>query len=467
MASKQKNVFEKIWSFFISIRLTIFLLLILSVVCVIGTVVPQNDSPANYARLYSPSTYNCIKKAGFDDAYHAWWFLFLLSSCTVNLVACSINRVPAVFKRLTQTKTILDDDAEKTIQFVKKFTFKNQSPEKEKKLEEAIGQFLKKPTRIQSSGANHFFAEKGRISHLAFYMTHLGMITIIIGAILGILGFQGYMQLFEGETSDTVYIRKPQSAKKMDFALRCDKFEVTFYEKTRMPKDYKSTLTVIEDGKEVLTKIIEVNDPLIYKGIFFYQSSYGTGPGNRSQVHLRVSEISSGKSGEYDAAIGQTFTIGGTKDRVRVNKLVPDFAIDQQGQVFSRSDQIKNPAVNLTVIPEKTEPYSFWVFANYPDFHKKPDKLYTISFVNVHPSYYTGLQVTRDPGVWTVWIGCILLTLGTYMAFFTNHRRIWLKIEEKDGSSHAVLAGSSSKNKQAFKDQFEKLFTTVKSIGKI
>jgi len=195
--------------------------------------------------------------------------------------------------------------------------------------------------------------------------------------------------------------------------------------------------------------------------------SYGAGPGNRGEIHLRVTEISSGKNREYHAAVGQTFIIDGTKDRVRVNKLAPDFSFDQQGKVFSRSDQIKNPAVNLTVTPEKTKPYSFWVFANYPDFHKKPDQLYNVSFLNVKPVYFTGLQVTRDPGVWTVWIGCILLTLGTYMAFFTNHRRIWLKIEEKDGSSQAVLAGSSNKNKQAFKDAFEKLFTKVKSIGKM
>jgi len=467
MASKQKNVFQKIWSFFISIKLTIFLLIILSVVCIIGTVVPQNDSPGNYAQLYSPSTYNFIKTAGFDDMYHAWWFTFLLSAFTLNLIACSTNRFSAVFKRLTQTKPILDDDAEKSIQCIKKITFKNHGPEKVKKLEEAIGHFLKKPILTQNAGVSHYFAEKGRWSHLAFYMTHLGMIAIIAGAMLGRFGFQGYMQIFEGETTDTVYIRKPQSAKKLDFSIRCDKFEVTYYDKTQRPKDYKSILTVIEDGKEVLTKIIEVNDPLIYKGIFFYQSSYGTGPGNNAKVHLKVTEISSGKSHEHDAAVGQSFTIDGTKDRVRVNKLVPDFALDQQGKVFSRSDQIKNPAVNLTVIPEKAEPYSFWIFANYPDFHKKPDQLYNVSFVNVHPTYYTGLQVTRDPGVWTVWIGCILLTLGTYLAFFTSHRRVWLKIEEKDGSMQAVLAGSGNKNKQAFKDEFEKLFTEVKSIGKM
>lgn len=39
-------------------------------------------------------------------------------------------------------------------------------------------------------------------------------------------------------------------------------------------KDFKSTLKVLEDGQGVLTKTIEVNDPLEYKGYVFYQSSY-------------------------------------------------------------------------------------------------------------------------------------------------------------------------------------------------
>ena len=46
---------------------------------------------------------------------------------------------------------------------------------------------------------------------------------------------------------------------------------------TEMPgmvRDYFSDLTIIEDGKETLTKTIEVNHPLHYKGYHFYQDSY-------------------------------------------------------------------------------------------------------------------------------------------------------------------------------------------------
>lgn len=47
------------------------------------------------------------------------------------------------------------------------------------------------------------------------------------------------------------------------------------YEKSGMEvKDYKSILRVVENGKTMATKTIEVNQPLKYKGYVFYQSSY-------------------------------------------------------------------------------------------------------------------------------------------------------------------------------------------------
>ncbi len=54
--------------------------------------------------------------------------------------------------------------------------------------------------------------------------------------------------------------------KRQDFKLR--------YLAAGMVKDYFSDLQVIEDGKVMLEKTIEVNHPLYYGGYHFYQSSY-------------------------------------------------------------------------------------------------------------------------------------------------------------------------------------------------
>ncbi len=102
----------------------------------------------------------------------------------------------------------------------------------------------------------------------------------------------------------------------------------------------------------------------------------------------------------------------------------------------------------------------------FPDFHRKPDAAYEVQLADFYPRYYTGLQVTRDPGVNIVWLGCIFLIAGICMAFFMSHRRVYLVLEEKDGGLRAVLAGSASKNRQAFAAEFNRLFEQLKSLEK-
>ena len=49
---------------------------------------------------------------------------------------------------------------------------------------------------------------------------------------------------------------------------------LVFQRKADDVRDYKSRLTVVADGQEMLTKTIEVNDPLVWNGYHFYQANY-------------------------------------------------------------------------------------------------------------------------------------------------------------------------------------------------
>ena len=66
---------------------------------------------------------------------------------------------------------------------------------------------------------------------------------------------------------------------------------------------------------------------------------------------------------------------------------------------------------------------------------------------------YTGLQVSKDPGVWVVWLGCLLMVVGIFIAFFMSHKRIWVIVSK----GHARMYGNASKNQAAFQMQFEDL----------
>ena len=77
---------------------------------------------------------------------------------------------------------------------------------------------------------------------------------------------------------------------------------------------------------------------------------------------------------------------------------------------------------------------------------------------------YTGLQVTKDPGVWIVWGGSGLMILGIIVSFFFSHQRVWVRIP-KDRAGEVVLAGSTNKNRIGFEKKFGELVNGVRSLG--
>lgn len=472
MTTQKKHGFiYSIWKVIISIRLTIALLLVLSAVCIIGTVVPQNESKTNYQKIYSESTYNLLESTGCTDLYHAWWFITLMGIFSLNLTACTLHRIPRTKKLISMSDTLISEERAKDLLCCKKFTFKELSSKKEGLFSETLEKHLNKPVITRKDNKLSLFSEKGRFSPLAFYLTHAGILIIIIGVLIGTFGYKGYMQIFEGETKNEVIIRDSRNSEKLPFEIRCDKFDLTYYDDAkgyeRMPKDYKSTLTVLEDGKEIFTKEIEVNDPLIYKGIFFYQSSYGQGNSSSSDVLLSIHPLDKPGEVQYRVSIGETFTLKGTKDKVKVDRLIPDFGINDKGNYFSRSNQLNNPAVLLTFFRENMDPYQVWTFAKHPNAHKKENQIYDVHFVNIFPTYYTGLQVAKDPGVITVWVGCLLMTIGIYLAFFSSHRRIWLIFTINEDSIQAVVAGTCTKNRETFTEAFNDLFNNLKTKGNL
>lgn len=79
----------------------------------------------------------------------------------------------------------------------------------------------------------------------------------------------------------TVDMRKRLWA--MPFTVRLDKFTAEFHPNTKQPRRFVSEITRIENGQEAKIKI-QMNEPMRYKGLTFFQASYGpqgAGPGTR------------------------------------------------------------------------------------------------------------------------------------------------------------------------------------------
>ena len=216
------------------------------------------------------------------------------------------------------------------------------------------------------------------------------------------------------------------------------------------PKKYASDLSVIESGREVLRKTITVNDPLQYKGIWFYQSSYGQAGGTTALVSVRRPDGAPGRL--LSLAPNEPIPIDGDRNR-------------PWGELH-QNFQGRGPALQVVVEKPGKPPANFWLLQKLDDKDFQRNDGLVFSFGGLNSKMFTGLQVARDPGVNIVWLGCTLMVIGIVMAFFLSHQRVWVRLAQgQDGRVEVVLAGSASRNRLAFEKKFEKIQTDVKAVG--
>ncbi len=90
------------------------------------------------------------------------------------------------------------------------------------------------------------YGEKGRWSRFGVYTVHLSVILLLVGGLIGsIFGFDGWVNIPEGESVSQIRLRSQERVLQLDFEIRCDDFDVSFYE-TGAPKEFRSSLTILE-----------------------------------------------------------------------------------------------------------------------------------------------------------------------------------------------------------------------------
>lgn len=77
--------------------------------------------------------------------------------------------------------------------------------------------------------------------------------------------------------------------------------------------------------------------------------------------------------------------------------------------------------------------------------------------------HYTGLQVTRDPGVWFVYAGFIMMIIGCYIAFFLSHQTLCVElVDTTENTCRVTVSGTANKNKMGMALQIKKIASALK-----
>ena len=75
----------------------------------------------------------------------------------------------------------------------------------------------------------------------------------------------------------------------------------------------------------------------------------------------------------------------------------------------------------------------------------------------------TGLQITRSPGQWLVFPGCVLLVLGVFCMFYLPQRRLWVWLGPEQDGRPLLLAGQAIRNRYDFESEFATLAAQLRA----
>ena len=443
-----------IYDLFRSVKLTIFLLILLAILSIIGTVITQNATRPEYIQRYGIGLYQVLNFFNLFDMYHSLWFEIILLLLVINLITCSVHRLPGIWRQISHGSEELEDQMLKAIPYVERIQFRNPA-KAEENIQSSLKKWFKNAGRVENEKAITLFSEKGRYSRLGVPITHFSIIIILIGGLLGsVFGFKAFVNILEGETVDQVYERGKDGEipRPLSFSVRCDDFNITYYDlpgrKEKHVKEYTSLITILEDGKEVLKKTIQVNHPLHHKGLAFYQANYGA----IHDVALGIQWKGKKERTVFRVMEGDTNPVPNTNNFIRVLKYARDVHNFGEG-------------VQVVLFKPKQEPQPLWLLKNFPQSDQKRGDEFTLTFEGFTEKKYTGLSVAKDPGVWVVWIGCGLMIVGLIVSFFFSHQRVWVRISKSPGGE-MVVAGSANKNRVAFEKTFGELVEGIRRIGK-
>jgi cytochrome c biogenesis protein len=464
-----------LWKFFCSVKLTIVLLLSLAITSIIGTVIPQNENPDAYLHAYGAFRYQLLSTLGIFDMYHSWWFQGLLLLLTVNIIVCSIDRLssswrlifnrnptvrPERFTRRSDAQTLTDKrDAEVLVNLYEPLIARRYG--------------YCKVTR--SSDGAVIYGEKGRLSRLGVYVVHFSVILLLVGGLVGsFFGFEAFVNIPEGEATDVVRIRNTGQMHRLDFQIRCDDFKLTLYE-NGAPKEYRSSLSILEGDQTVKQKDIIVNDPLRYRGINIFQSSYGKLPpesmprpsppavGPAEAYALTVTSRASGMSYDLTARVGipVDFPEGLGKFVIMTYEDSAAFRGMDVGAALKGLLTVGDGEPVEVLLPLKFGNFdkmrggeAIIAVANQPQEAFKPRQ-------EAEERYYTGLQVTRDPGVWLVYSGFVFMLAGCFVTFFISHQQVCIVVERLQKNSRVTVAGTANRNKLALNNTIDKIFSAM------
>ena len=326
-------------------RFSISLLVFICMASLIGTVVAQGRSANAYIDQFGPFWFEVLDQFSIWHIYNSWWFLVTMAFLVLSTSLCLIRNAPKMLKEAYSFREQIRASS------LRSFHHKIEidTSREPTAATASIQAWLERQgyaVRQRTDGDSLLLAAKrGSGNRLGYIFAHAAIVIICVGGLLdselpirlqvwlfgktpivenmmvadvperGRLSvnnpsFRANVLVPEGSTRSSAIITVDDGAlvQPLPFTLALKKFVVDYYS-TGMPSRFMSQVEVTDpDTGKKFEANIEVNEPLHFKGVTVYQSSFDDGG---SEVELIGYPLSGQSAVPFDlkALVGQTSDI--------------------------------------------------------------------------------------------------------------------------------------------------------------
>lgn len=450
---------KKYLTTFQNVKFNVWLFAVLATASVLGTLIPQipeNPEKVQQFIAASPKWGAVLKAAGVFNLYYSWWFIGLLGLMAFDVIVCKL--IFGKFPGFSTFRSGEKDPAQIQSQKLKAEYVSSRSQDSETGAAAAL---LKRThyrveERRLPDGSVLLMGARHRLQRYGSWVSHISIVLILLSNLTGALyGFREVLNIVEGGT---------EKMQNRPWAVTCDKFTLEWYEGNATPKTFASDLRLFIKGRQKAEQKIVVNEPLEFEKVRFYQATYGP--------YLKEARVGifrrdhPEKSPTLTLRPGEESAIPGTEYSVRVLEFTPDFEFNEKKEPSTRSAQLVNPAIQLLISKNGKPVRAPWIFEHLPGMQMPPldhDDEFIPILAEYVPSFYTGLQITYDPGADLFWLACAILVVGLGCLFYMHHRKVWVWIKPSQGGGSSVqVGGYSSRGKLSYEAEFLKLVRGLK-----
>ena len=282
---------KAVWWLFTNLRFATILLVVLSVLSLVGVLIPQIPSAMrgdagleavwlqakedDFGFLTQP-----MDRLELFDMFHAGWFAVLMGVTVASTGAYVISRVPGVWTSITHPRKRVPD------------TYFDLAPVRVQTgrgvdvaaFEGLLRRRFYRVERTEENGTTYLFGDRFQWGQAGTLLTHAAVIIFILSAVVSRMdSFEADLFMAEGETQPLFPVRNPNQLQ-VELVDSYGEFAPS-----GQPLDYRSDLAIYANGELVKTCSSTVNSPCGYGEYQFFQSAwFGFGAG------LQVRDTSTG-----------------------------------------------------------------------------------------------------------------------------------------------------------------------------